>query len=152
MIYFWWKRIHYRMIHSIFCNKVPLLQFFAVILWVEISMWSVHIMFYLTPISCDMLTKVKTTQTSHNNLLIPTCILSLLLSSTTSFPYSILPILAMIFHLALVSITLPSPGFTGNIVLTYKMSQLDILQSFLRLVLAMPNTSLPLCKISYILL
>ena len=98
-------------------------------------MLSVHIVFYLTLRSCDMLIKVKATQTSHNNLLIPTCILSLLLSSTTSFPYSILAILAMIFHLVLVSITLPSPEFAGNIVLTYKVFQLDILQSFLRLIL-----------------
>ena len=50
----------------------------------------------------------------------------------------------MIFHLVLVSITLPSPEFTGNIALTYKMSQLDVLQSFLRLILTMPNTSSPL--------
>ena len=88
-------------------------------------MLSVHVVFYLTPKSCDMLIKVKTTQTSQNNLLIPTYILSLLFSSITFFPSSILAILAMIFHLMLVSITLPSPGFTGNIVLTYKISQLD---------------------------
>ena len=49
-------------------------------------MLSVHIVFYLTLRSRDMLIKVKKTQTSHNSLLIPTCIdiLSLLLSSTTS--------------------------------------------------------------------
>ena len=107
-------------------------------------MLSMHIVFYLTLRSCDMLIKVKTTQISYNNLLIPTYILSLLLSSTTSFSCSILAILAMIFHLVLVSITLPSLEFVGNIVLTYKMSQLDILQSFLRLILAISNISLPL--------
>ena len=32
----------------------------------------------------------------------------------------------------LISITLPSPEFAENIVLTYKMFQMDILQSFLR--------------------
>ena len=37
-----------------------------------------------------------------------------------------------VFHLMLISITSPSPEFAGNIVLTYKMFQLDILQSFLR--------------------
>ena len=52
-----------------------------------------------------------------------------------------------VFHLMLVSITLPSPEFAGNIVLTYKMSQLDILQSFLRLILTMPNTLLPLGRL-----
>ena len=110
-------------------------------------MLSVHIVVYLTLISCDMLIKVKTTQTSHSNLLITTYMLSLLLSSTTSFPYSILAILAMIFHLLLVSITLPTPEFAGNITLTYKMSQLHILQSFLRLILTMPNTSSPLGRL-----
>ena len=47
----------------------------------------------------------------------------------------------MIFHLVLVSIILPFPELAGNIVLTYKMTQLNILQSSLRLILAMPNTS-----------
>ena len=90
-------------------------------------MLSVHIVFYSTLRSCDMLTKVKTTQTSYNSLLILICILSLLLSLTTSFPYSILAILIMIFHIMLVSITLSSLEFAGNIVLTYKISQIDIL-------------------------
>ena len=80
-----------------FVTRYHCYYFFAVILQVEISMLSVHIVFYLTLRLCDMLIKVKTTQTSQNNLLIPTCILSLLLNSTTSFPYLILAILAMYF-------------------------------------------------------
>ena len=145
--------MHYRMRYSIFCNKVPLLQSFCCcftggninvicaccVLFDSKIMWHVD-KGRLSRTSLDL--NFKTTQTSHDNLLIPTCILFLLLSSITSFPYLILAILAMIFHLVLVSITLPSPKFSGNIVLTHKMSQLDVLQSFLRLILTKPNTYL----------
>ena len=127
--------------YSIFYNKVSLLQVFSY----HFTGGNIYVICaYCILFDCQIMWHVDKSQ---NNLLILTCILSLLLISTTSFPYSILAILAMILHLMLASITLPSPELTGNIVLTYKMAQLDVLQSFLRLILTMPNTSSPLGRL-----
>ena len=110
-------------------------------------MLSVLIVFYLTLKSCGMLIKVKTTQTSYNDLLTPTYILSLLLSSTTSFPYSILAILAMYF----ISCWSPSHYYPQNLQETLswptKCSSWISSRAFWGLILTMPNTSLPLGRL-----
>src|SRR5215471_21314579 len=80
-------------------------------------------------------------------LLIPTCILSLVLSSTTSSPSWILAILPMKSHPSLVYIIQLSPDCRGNITLTCRRPLVGDLPSFQRQILAMPNTSSPLGRL-----